>query len=556
MLGVAFLALAVTSVLARRNDWAAPCFEGECGYDLPPGGASGHIRMAGSPNALTDITPAAGWVILECDPNALAQDIRLVCNSHDAEAAGCAHFFSGDGPVHKYVRLPESCSPIAFARIAKMWTHEDQSIPHHRHSEIERRDGVFPQVFAISIDDKFEEIDSDIYGPVTFAVAGTTYPGLDMSFDMPHDIATKAGGDAFVENALQLMNHGILTDPTFKENSTSKLVNLDYSKEIPFTGANMACKWGAASASATVSSTLSTKVKGHLTIGVAATGDAAKKSLLSFGGRVAEFSITIDQHLSATLELKGEVKLGDFPIIKAIGLPAFSIDLHVLKVGPMFELNGHFSGQFNVAFKLDAVISYGLEKSTFEFPKTAKINPFAKDGSFELKANPGQDGSADIKVGIIPKLKFGIEVFGIKPDIYASFGGYIEGALKPQKPVPITDKKFDEKALVYCGEIFGLLAARVGAELAFFSFYKPKAESTLWDKRFDFWKSKSCAKVKRSLALPASPSNTTSAVLYTRNDKVSIPPLSSKWSCDAKVDCTVLTTIQERYKLAKDFLGL
>lgn len=39
--------------------------------------------------AITDITPAAGWVVLDCDANAVSQEIRLVCNSDDAEAVGC-----------------------------------------------------------------------------------------------------------------------------------------------------------------------------------------------------------------------------------------------------------------------------------------------------------------------------------------------------------------------------------------------------------------------------------------------------------------------------------
>lgn len=66
--------------------------------------------MAKSPHAIADITPAAGWVVLDCDPNALSQDIRLVCQNDDIEASGCSHFFEGSGPVHKYVRLPESVS--------------------------------------------------------------------------------------------------------------------------------------------------------------------------------------------------------------------------------------------------------------------------------------------------------------------------------------------------------------------------------------------------------------------------------------------------------------
>ena len=58
---------------------------------------------------MSDLTPAAGWVILDCDPNALDQEIRLVCETDDEES-GCNHVFEHHGPVDKIVRLPESVS--------------------------------------------------------------------------------------------------------------------------------------------------------------------------------------------------------------------------------------------------------------------------------------------------------------------------------------------------------------------------------------------------------------------------------------------------------------
>lgn len=68
------------------------------------------LQFSSNPHAMADITPAAGWVVLDCDPHALVQDIRLVCKGDDAEGAGCNHLFNGVDPVDKYVRLPESVS--------------------------------------------------------------------------------------------------------------------------------------------------------------------------------------------------------------------------------------------------------------------------------------------------------------------------------------------------------------------------------------------------------------------------------------------------------------
>lgn len=54
------------------------------------------------------MTEAAGWHILDCDPHAQSQDIRLVCAEEEEDASeGCAHLYQA-GAVGTVVRLPES----------------------------------------------------------------------------------------------------------------------------------------------------------------------------------------------------------------------------------------------------------------------------------------------------------------------------------------------------------------------------------------------------------------------------------------------------------------
>lgn len=67
---------------------------------------------------MADITPAAGWVVLDCDANALEQDIRLVCANDETESENCAHLFAQGGPVNKVLRLPESVR-----RFVACWFH-------------------------------------------------------------------------------------------------------------------------------------------------------------------------------------------------------------------------------------------------------------------------------------------------------------------------------------------------------------------------------------------------------------------------------------------------
>ena len=123
------LLLLPLATLGQQNDWSKPCFQGECFYDLLPTNtqASGSLKIVrilpthndhdhafiahqqwGSPKAISDITEAAGWVILGCDAKSMVQDIRLVCVHED----NCAHLYDGTGPVNKIVRLPENVSSI------------------------------------------------------------------------------------------------------------------------------------------------------------------------------------------------------------------------------------------------------------------------------------------------------------------------------------------------------------------------------------------------------------------------------------------------------------
>ena len=120
------LVLALPYALAAANNWEAPCFDGKCAYDVAQSGPHGlttgsllivrHIQriscklltaavfQAGSTKAISDITPAAGWTILDCDAGKTAQTIRAVCTGASSD---CSHLYQG-GAAGTIVRLPES----------------------------------------------------------------------------------------------------------------------------------------------------------------------------------------------------------------------------------------------------------------------------------------------------------------------------------------------------------------------------------------------------------------------------------------------------------------
>ena len=131
---LAALALLVPSVLGAANNWNTPCFNGKCAYDVAQSGPHGrstgslfivrvfHCHLvsavysfplqAGSVNAISDLTPAAGWTILDCSAGEMGQTIRAVCTgSH----AACAHLYNG-GAKNTIVRLPDSVSIFRLSR--------------------------------------------------------------------------------------------------------------------------------------------------------------------------------------------------------------------------------------------------------------------------------------------------------------------------------------------------------------------------------------------------------------------------------------------------------
>ncbi|KAG7086956.1 hypothetical protein E1B28_002873 [Marasmius oreades] len=173
---LAFLPLVFLSVYAE-NDWKTPCLNGVCQYSFT-GSSSGTVKIRGSPDAITDITTAAGWEILSCSSDALAQDIRLVCQGDENSESGCAHLYQNIGAEGKIVRLPENCGKSAFARVSKAWVSEDQSIPATVAKRLVRRDGAPPIVKALRLDTDFAA--ADTLGPVNITIQGTNFDDADV----------------------------------------------------------------------------------------------------------------------------------------------------------------------------------------------------------------------------------------------------------------------------------------------------------------------------------------------------------------------------------------
>ena len=89
----------------RHHKWFYAASESDPGSDSVLYRLTSYYQT-GSTKAISDITPAAGWTILECDPNSMAMDIRAVCTG---DADSCNHMYQG-GAVGTLVRLPPGVS--------------------------------------------------------------------------------------------------------------------------------------------------------------------------------------------------------------------------------------------------------------------------------------------------------------------------------------------------------------------------------------------------------------------------------------------------------------
>jgi len=185
------------------NDWSKPCLNGECFYDLPSSsGGSGFVKLSGQPGAIKDITPAAGWEVLDCKHDQEAQSIRLVCKG---DAEGCNHLLNE--PVGSIVRLPETCGKMAFARISAVEAAKDQAIPSSILPSVVRRDGSVAQVKMLHVDLDYEAVDQEKHGEISFVVAGINIPGIQGDFVIDHAALQARDQSDFVTKGLEQISN-------------------------------------------------------------------------------------------------------------------------------------------------------------------------------------------------------------------------------------------------------------------------------------------------------------------------------------------------------------
>ncbi|KAJ6492277.1 hypothetical protein C8R45DRAFT_990818 [Mycena sanguinolenta] len=452
MLSRVLLVVSAAAVALGLNDWNTPCVNGQCSYDLPttPDGPSGTMTIWGSENAITDITQAAHWEILDCDPNALSQNIRLVCTNDNPDSL-CGHMYQNGGAVDKIARLPENCGANAFARISKSWVPTNQSIPTSIQARLVRRDGAQPTVQALAIDTSFGAADWTKNGPVNIAItaantptatapgAGTTpaprsYPFQDARrsrrgiFSKFKSIATHVGGEATsvlgevtsdIASVATVVATAVKSAASSAESVVAGATTIDGSKTFtpdPLTFNESKNLFNTSvDCGGPVSASLSVDIAGNVNVAPSIT-ITANGTLIptKFTNLEAATSMTaqLGGNLTISADITGQVDSGKITLLN-VGIPGFDFP-GVLSLGPFFTVEAEFTGQVDLAMDMAVGLNFNVNNAQLTFPPSdasaADPNAFSVgDTPLQLTASPGVQATGTLTAHLIPTINIGVK---------------------------------------------------------------------------------------------------------------------------------------------------
>ncbi|KAJ7088761.1 hypothetical protein B0H15DRAFT_780445 [Mycena belliarum] len=412
-----------------KNDWTVPCVTGSCSYDLPSSNlsdAAGSLRIWGSADAITDITKAAGWQIIGCDPAALKQDIRLVCLDDPADPSKCGHLYQADGAVNKLVRLPENCGASAFARVARSWVPEDQTIPGAIAARIVRRDGVVPVVKALALDLDFSAVDVSKTGVVNIAIEGVSQPAVAARAYGSRErrqlqpakgkaaapvvtsgqtaTGTNTGGGKSAAGALK----GVSADGKNVDvaQATLKLKPLNLNKKVNLINKQVSCGTG----SGTIKVDMGATAKADASITVTAKGTVVPPNISTFLV-AADVTAAIGGSVTLAAGLSGSMDSGVINLL-TLAVPGLSFP-GILTIGPTFKVDTQFAGDVQVPMDMTVGINFAVNKAKLSFPPTKANAPATSaftigDMPLTLNAQAGVKATGTMTAHLTPSLNLGV----------------------------------------------------------------------------------------------------------------------------------------------------
>ncbi|KAI0319875.1 hypothetical protein OF83DRAFT_1169793 [Amylostereum chailletii] len=405
--------LGISSIAS--NDWNTPCFTGHCSWDIPQAAqrAAGNLHIWGSSQAISDITPAAGWVILDCDANSRAQDIRLVCKGNETET-GCNHLLD-DGMVGKIVRLPEKCGAVPFARVANTWIPQVQNVSG---SQVAKLVTSPSPVRAISLDTNFSALDASQYGSVSFAVQLTNSPVTN-----PESVVASKRRSiddqafqrrSFFEGATRALNARDLLP--FNITNSIDLPSINYDESVNLFNGSLPNGVADVPGNVTIDADVDAHLHMAIKLGVVIVGTIVPPTL----DQAAVFA-ELNGNINSTLHVKASGKADiTTPAITLTKIALDNFDIaDIVQIGPDFKLTAQVSADLQLGLDAKVGLSYNVDDVALVFPPN--------QGKSSASAIPGSSNSptfsfigsldslgadANVTAHLIPALDVSVSVLG------------------------------------------------------------------------------------------------------------------------------------------------
>ncbi|KLO17239.1 hypothetical protein SCHPADRAFT_937267 [Schizopora paradoxa] len=388
-----FIALvALSSTSFGKNDWTKVCLNGTCSYDVEEGESNmgGRFDISGSPSAISDITSAAGWSIVNCTDSTNSQTIKIVCTD---ESKGCGHIFQ-NGAQDTIIRLPENCGSGPFVRVAKHWIPDDQSIPKALAANHTSSTSTMPHVHMLEIDGNFDKA-SGIHGNVSFELRtqGNLHPSPKQQ--------KRQNGSGSTVAPFSLVNENVII---FDDMMTCPVAS-GQQNEI-FLG-----------------SLLIQNVTLETTIIVISSGTLVPPSIssLSFS---APMNGIVDGAGLASLSLQGTISVIDFQFLDMI-FASFSI-ADVVTVQPSFSIIANAAGTVEgiTNFVPFVGFAYSITNLNFTYPfevPAPSVEVTTPVSQFNVPALPSENSNAQITMNTTFKFLVQVNAFGQTVDLSVSY---------------------------------------------------------------------------------------------------------------------------------------
>ncbi|KLO12152.1 hypothetical protein SCHPADRAFT_433347 [Schizopora paradoxa] len=500
-----------------KNDWSKPCLSGSCSYDIARNSTSlgATISINGSSSAISDITPAAGWSILNCTTSTNSQTIQIVCTD---ESKGCNHLFQ-NGAEHTIVRLPEDCGAGPFARVAKHSVPANQSLPADVASKVTRRsDGTTPQVQLLQIDSNFDASASS-GTTVGFSVIASTDPsvaGNSSSTPTPIPNSRRRMRDLHRRTDIhplgdQYLHSKRFSNPTAFNDSKSGSQPITFSRSVELFNDTLSC---AGNEHENEEITLKIDVEADVDLTASYTFEIAGTVLPPHVSQLtasATIDGTFEAQLSLDADLTGTLSTGEVPLV-TVAIPGLSI-VDILTIGPAFVLNGEAEATINLDADLTIGIQYQLNDLSFTVGTSSSSSPgfTPLDSPVQYSLTPSITADADLEVHLIPTLSFGVSAFKNSVSVFVDLDAGLEVNLNATVEGDLsgsTDGSASaSESAEACIDISSPISFNVGATGDFFGIIDESLNVPIFEKTFDIYQK--CIKQAASTTLAPGPSTPT-----------------------------------------------